>query len=326
MVLRAEQLNEAMQAAPLETTADYSRVSFRAMGTTCDLVFRAGSPAAARDFKQSALEWLAGFEARCSRFLPDSLVSAINEQAGRSWVEVDADTESLLALCDWFHWSTRGIFDATMLPVIRLWDYHAENPVVPDDAAVAGAKDKVGWSRVQRRPGAVFLSEAGMSIDLGGIGKEYAVDRVMEMALARNITDVLVNFGHDLRAHGEPPEKGPWRIGLESPNAPGRCWAGVATRDGSVCTSGNYLRRFVVNGRAYGHILDPRTGRPVDNGCGAVSVIAPTCTEAGIFATTAYILGGAAGVDFLNACFQAEGCVWVNDNVMKTRRFDESVI
>jgi thiamine biosynthesis lipoprotein len=146
------------------------------------------------------------------------------------------------------------------------------------------------------------------------------------MALGRGIRNVVVNFGHDLRVHGEPPEGGPWRIGLEDPNDPGRCWGGVAVRDRAVTTSGDYLRHFTAGGVRYGHILDPRTGHPVNNGCRAVSVIAPTCTEAGILSTTAFILGAREGLEFLDGYYQAEGCIWHQDQRIETRRFDEYLI
>jgi FAD:protein FMN transferase len=326
MVLTADTLYEKLDAAPLHAAAGFYRVAFSAMGSPCHVDFAAPTRAAADEFRRDALRWLAEFEAGCSRFLPGSVISRINEAAGREWVSFDTEIEGLFALCDWYHWSTRGLFDPTALPLIRLWDYHAANPVVPGDAAVRDAMAKVGWEKVQRRPGEVFLSIAGMGLDLGGIGKEYAVDRMMELALGRGIQDVLVNFGNDVRAHGHPPEKGPWKIGLEDPADPGRCWAGVAVTDRAVCSSGDYLRNFKANGRTYGHILDPRNGYPVSNGCRSVSVVAPTCTEAGILSTSAFILGGHEGIEFIQTFQHAEGCLWQGGSRLQTRRFHDYVI
>ena len=107
---------------------------------------------------------------------------------------------------------------------------------------------------------------------------------------------------------------------------PGRCWAGVAVRDRAVTSSGDYLRGFEIGGRRYGHILDPRTGHPVANGCRSVAVIAPTCTEAGILSTTAFILGPREGLDFLEHQYQAAGCLWDEARCLQTRRFHEYLI
>jgi thiamine biosynthesis lipoprotein len=156
-------------------------------------------------------------------------------------------------------------------------------PVIPDDdKRHPAARELVGWNKIQRRAGGIFLPQRGMALDLGGIGKEYAVDCVMNMAIQRGIPNVLVDFGQDVRVRGHAPDKKFWWIGLDDATNPGKCWAGVAVTDHAVATSGDYLRHFVFNGRRYGHILDPRTGYPALNDCRAVSVIAPSCTIAGI--------------------------------------------
>jgi thiamine biosynthesis lipoprotein len=293
------------------------------MDTECRIDFMTSKSAAARRWQCEIPQWISEFESRYSRFRPDSLISRINRAAGREWVAIDSETESLFLLCEWFFRATNGIFDPTLLPLIELWDYRGADPRVPPDEAIQAARARIGWGKVQRAPGRIFLPEAGMGLDLGGIAKEYAVDRVLEMVVASGIDDVLVDFGHDIRVHGEPPEGGPWRIGLEDPRDPGKCWTGLAVRDRAVCTSGDYLRYFSIGARRYGHILDPRTGKPVNNGCQAVSVIAPTCTEAGILSTTAFILGGAEGLDFLNAQYQAAGCLWMGNHCLQTRRLAE---
>ncbi len=313
-------------APPHPAERDYARLEFHALGTTCKLLFAAPSYAEAAAFKQEAADWVANFESIFSRFKPESLVSRINA-AGTDWVELPPEAESLFALCDWFYWATHGIFDPSMLPVITLWDYHTPTPTVPTDEAIAAALTHCGWQRVEHRKGRIRLTEPGMGIDVGGIGKEYAVDRVFEMGRARGLRHLMVDFGHDLRICGEPPEGGPWRVGLENPVKPGRCWGGVAVTDHAVTTSGDYARGFQTpDGRVMGHILDPRTGRPVANGCRSVSVIAPTCTEAGIFATAAFILGHEAGLALLDGHYGTEGCIWHDNKVYETRRFNEYAI
>jgi len=326
MVLTTEQMRERISVAPMTSTGRFYRHAFRSMGTDCHIDFAAASPAAAGRFKQFVADWLAQFESKYSRFLPDSLLMKINAAAGKDWVEIDAETESLFALCDWFHWSTNGVFDPTSLPLIRMWDHQQARTAVPTDDEIKAARKLVGWTRVLREKGRVKLPDAGMAIDLGGIGKEYAVDRVLETALSQGIESLVVNFGHDLRVHGQPPEGGSWRIGIEDPTDTGRCFTGVGITDRAVCTSGDYLRYTVINGKSYGHILDPRTGVPVNNGCKSVTVVAPSCTEAGILSTTAFILGAKDGLDFLTKYQQAEGCIWADGMVYQTEGFRKYVI
>ena len=312
MVLTENILHERLKTASLSETGGYYRLAFNAMGTECQVSFTCISMARAREFREHVLKWLAGFEARFSRFLPDSLISRINDAAGVAAVEVDEEAESLFKLCDWFHWFTGGIFDPSSLPLMRLWDYHKVHDRAPADDQVKEARERVGWTRVDRKDGKVFLPQAGMGIDLGGIGKEYAVDRVFEMGIDFGLRDIIVDFGHDLRMRGEPPEKGAWRIGLQDPRDPGKCWTGVGVTDRAVCTSGNYFRHFEINGRRYGHILDPRTGYPVDNGCFSSTAIAPTCTAAGILSTTSFILGPELGIKLIDTYHMGEGCLVTN--------------
>jgi len=179
---------------------------------------------------------------------------------------------------------------------------------------------------VERRPGAVFLPRTGMCLDFGGIGKEYAVDCVAAMAALHGIENVLVDFGQDIRARGRPPGRPAWHIGLENPREGGNCWASVAVLDHAVATSGDYLRHFVHDGKRYGHILDPRTGYPVSNGCLAVTVVARTCTMAGILTTAAFILGPRDGYQLINSYHGASGAVLTETGNWLTSRFYEHLV
>jgi thiamine biosynthesis lipoprotein len=112
---------------------------------------------------------------------------------------------------------------------------------------------------------------------------------------------------------------------LEDPQRPGNCWAGVAVTNHAVATSGDYLRHFTKDGRRYGHIIDPRDGMPVNNRCLSVSVIAPTCTMAGILSTTAFILGPQEGLSLIGSHMGAEGAITTDNSRHQSRRFHEYV-
>jgi thiamine biosynthesis lipoprotein len=298
------------------------RLRFRAMATDCAVQYAApGGDAQAAAFERAAEAWVHAFEAKFSRFQPGSIVSRINAAAGREWVPVDAETEGLLALCDTLYFMTRGVLDPSALPLIRIWDWKAAPPAVPGAAAIAGALRLVGWPKVRREPGKVFLPEAGMALDFGGFGKEYAVDIVSLVAKDHGIEACLVDFGHDIRAAGAPPGRPAWHIGLEDPLKPGETWSSIALRGKSVASSGDYIRCFTIAGRRYGHIIDPRTGWPVSNGCIQATVVADTCLQAGMLSTSAFIAGTELGLELIRTCPGAEGIILTEKERAQTRGF-----
>ena len=318
------QQNRAPDPIPSGQGADLPlrRLVFRAMATQCEVQYTApGGNAQASAFEKAAEGWVHAFEAKYSRFQPGSIVSRINDASGREWVPVDAETEGLLSMCDTLHFMTRGILDPSALPLIRIWNWKATPPVIPDRAAIAEALRLVGWSKVRREPGKVFLPEKGMALDFGGFGKEYAVDIVALIAKDHGIVDSPVDFGHDLRATGAPPGKPAWHIGLEDPKSPGKTWASVGLRNKSIASSGDYIRSFLIDGKRYGHIIDPRTGWPVANGCTQSTVIADTCLQAGMLSTSAFISGVTAGLELIRSCPGAEGIILTDKERAQTRGF-----
>ncbi len=320
-----EAIARVAQSAQTTVEKGLHKLSFRAMSTVCNVNFHGVSAEVARDFQREVVAWTGQFEARYSRFIPDSLIGRINAAAGEHWVEIDSESERIFNLCQELFFFTRRAFDPTSLPLIKLWNWKANPPALPDDEKIRAALDFVGWNKVQRRAGGIFLPRVGMSLDLGGIGKEYAVDCVMNLAIRRGIPNVMVDFGHDVRVRGHAPDKKFWWIGLEDPHAAGKCWTGVAVTDHAVATSGDTQRFFEINGRRYSHIIDPRTGYPANNGCRAVSVIAPSCTIAGLFSTTVFILGEKEGLQLIETHPGAAGVITNNVTQFYTKRFHEYI-
>ena len=299
------------------------KLRFPALGTTCDVQYAApGGKVQAETFEHAAVSWVSNFEAKYSRFRPTSLVSRINDAAGRAWTEVDEDMERMLQLCDALFAMTSGVLDPTALPLIQLWNWKSRPTALPSEAAITAAQRLVGWNKVQRKPGQIFLPEAGMALDFGGFGKEYAVDLVAQIAADHGIANVLVDFGHDLRVRGAPPGRPAWHIGLEDPRSPGSSAESLAVAgDTGVASSGDYLRHCEIAGRRYGHIIDPRTGRPVANGCQQATIIADTCLQAGVLSTTAFVLGVPRGLEFIQSYPRAEGLLVTDNARAQTRGF-----
>jgi thiamine biosynthesis lipoprotein len=309
----------------VEVRGDAHRIQCRAMSTPVNIAFVTASATIARNLQRAAIDWIARFEARYSRFIPESIVDQINANAGGDWLELDEDTDRLLSLCAQMHTLTRGVFDAAVLPFLRIWDWKADPPRIPSESEILAAREISGWDKVQRRPRAIRLPLRGMGIDLGGIGKEFAVDELVTLARSFKISDLMIDIGQDIRVAGRSPGKDAWYIGLEEPDQPGQCWTALRLTDHAVATSGDYFRSFMLNGRRYGHILDPRTGLPVNNDCQAVSVIAPTCALAGILSTAGFILGAEEGLALIREQAGAEACITTESARHQTRRFSSYV-
>jgi FAD:protein FMN transferase len=302
------------------------RVGWRALGTDCALQFACADPARAEAFGQAAIAWVGRFEARYSRFRPDSLLSRVNAAAGGDWVEVDAEMEQMPELSGALHFMTQGALDVTALPLLRLWNFKDDAAPAPGEAQVAEAKRRVGWGRVERQPGRVRLPEPGMAIDFGGWGKEFAVDAVAQIGKDHGLAALMVDFGRDLRAVGQPPGRPAWHVGIEDPANPEKCWGSIAVTDAGVASSGDYRRGRTIGGRRFGHIIDPRTGWPVANGCTQVTVVAPTCLQAGALSTAAFVLGPEAGLRLIQDTFGAEACLLTARARHQTRGFFRHVV
>lgn len=296
-------------------------LGFTAMATNCVVKFRLDDDRSAMEFAAEALDWVGRFEARFSRFKPDSVISRINSAAGGAWVEVDEETEHMLNLAGDLHQRTNGVVDASVLPLLRTWNWKQARERLPGKDEVKAALELCGWRKIERRPGAVRLPKAGMGLDLGGFGKEYAVDHVARLARERGVSDALIDFGRDIFAMGGNGDHPFWHVGIEDGNHPGTCWGGLAVSDRAVCSSGDYHRHFTHGGIRYGHILDPRTGWPVANGMRAVTVVAPSCIEAGAYSTAVFVLGPRAGIHLASLARGVEVCAQSESGIEGTRDF-----
>jgi FAD:protein FMN transferase len=302
------------------------RVAFRALGTDCAFQFRCEDNKTALQFVADALGWLSAFEAKFSRFKPDSMLSKINQAAGKEWVSVDQEMEKMLDLADVMQRLTEGVLDAATLPLTKVWDSKVVHERLPSDDEIAKAMSLSNWSDVHRKPGKVFLSREGMGLDFGGFGKEYAVDQVIAIAKQHGIQDILVDLGRDIFAIGGNGVHPFWHVGIQDGIKTDQCVSRLAVSGYAVCASGDYARRFEHNGVRYGHILDRRTGWPVRHGLRAVTVIAPSCLLAGIYSTCVFILGLREGLLFADRAPGVEACAQDEHGPHATREFRKFLV
>jgi thiamine biosynthesis lipoprotein len=275
------------------------RIRFRAMGCPCVLHLYASSRPEAVRIADAAVAEVHRLEAKYSRYREDSLASAINRSAGDPrGIAVDEETAGLLDYAATCHAHSEGRFDITSGVLRRVWDFRSGR--VPSAAEVDAVRPLIGWERVLWARPRLVLPRPGMELDFGGYVKEYAVDRVAELCRGLGVEHGLVDLGGDLAVVGPHPDGRPWTVGIRDPGCPAEAITAVSLASGAIATSGDYERGMVVDGVRYTHVLDPRTGWPVE-GLASVSVMAPHCLVAGSASTIAMLLGAEAGDRWLEA-------------------------
>jgi len=281
---------------------------FRLMGGGAEVKFvdcrgRALADELAREVEGEARR----IEAKFSRYRERSAVSRISAQAGHAFVAVDEETRELVQAALDLARLTGGRFDPTVGVLRRVWDFREGR--VPSDEELQALLPLVDARAVQVGPEGIRLAQAGMELDLGGVGKEYAVDRVADLLREAGVSSALVNFAGDVRTVGRRGDGRPWSIGVQDPRAPGRCAFSIRARGrAGIATSGDYERCFERDGIRYHHLLDATTGRPA-RGLTSATVIAPSASAAGRLATAAFLLGREAGLALLEGLPSVEGAL-----------------
>lgn len=262
------------------------------MGSPCELRFYASSGDTADAAYAAAVAVIAQLEERYSRYRPTSLTSRINAAAGSGeWVTVDAETAGLLDYAQQVWEQSDGLFDITSGILRQAWDFRAAR--LPQQADIDALLPKVGWEKVEWSAPRIRLPMPGMELDFGGYVKEYAADAAARALWEQGIEHGFVELGGDIAVIGPHPDGSPWRIGVRHPRKPDTALAVLELHEGALASSGDYERSITVDGVRYGHILNPKTGWPVQS-LAAVSVVAPQCLLAGTATTVAMLKQGDA--------------------------------
>lgn len=274
-----------------ETSALIHRHGFSAMASPCEVQVECDDPALARKLGQIAEAEARRIEEKYSRYRKSSFLSRINSSRGKP-VIVDDETAGLLDYAASCFALSDGLFDITSGVLRQVWRFDGSDRV-PGRAAVEKVLPFVGWSKVGWKRPEIVLPK-GMEIDFGGIGKEYAVDKAVIEIMKESDAPVLVNFGGDLRVTGPRAGGRRWRMVIESVDTRSTAPGLLQMAKGALTTSGDTRRFLLKDGVRYGHILDPRTGFPVENPPHSVTVAAPTCMQAGTLCTLAMLQGSGA--------------------------------
>lgn len=235
-----------------------------------------------------------------STYDPDSELSRLNENASTDWVRISDALSTVLTEARRISVLSDGVFDVTVGPLVNLWGFGPRRGEgrIPDEAAIAAARERVGYRMLKLRadPPAVRKARPDLYIDLSAIAKGYGVDQVAELLEAAGVTDYLVEIGGELRTRGVNVEGRPWQIGIEKPAVGERTVQEVIGLSGQgMATSGDYRNFFEIDGQRYAHVIDPTTGWPVRHRLASVSVLDPSCMTADGFATALLALGPERG-------------------------------
>jgi len=282
----------------------FIRLSTYAMGCDFEVYAFGEDGLSLRVAAEAAIAEVERVEQLLSHYLPDSEVSYLNAHAGREAVRVHPEVFELLERALYLSRQTRGAFDVTVMPLLRCWGFFTGIGQVPDAQTIADALKRVGASQIRLDPQQLTVSflQDGVAIHLGAIGKGYAVDRAIEVLKEAGVPAAMVHGGHSsVRAYGAPADAGGWQINLPHPLYPERSQAHLLLCNRAISTSSTAEQYFERGGRRYGHILDPRTGLPVENDLLCVSVLADEATAADALSTAFFVLGERGIREYISA-------------------------
>jgi thiamine biosynthesis lipoprotein len=267
-----------------------------AMGATFSIVLYGSNRAAMNEAVDAAFEEAHRLDALLSNYRPSSEWSRINREAAARPVAVSPELFRILSDCIEYCRASEGTFDLTVGPLMRAWGFSGGARHVPPPDQIREALELVGYQHVQLNPRkrTVRFDRPGVEIDPGGVGKGYAVDRMVEVLRARSIRNALVAAsGSSIFGLGNPPEESRgWLISIADPLDHRKNAAQVFLKDLSLSTSGSYEKSFRAGGRRYSHIMDPRRGVPAESAV-QVTVIAPRAIDSEVWAKPYFIQGSA---------------------------------
>jgi thiamine biosynthesis lipoprotein len=249
------------------------------MGTQLDVTLHHDDRTEARGLLDRVFAVAQELDRLLSNYKADSELSRLNRAAGTGRIRVSSELYEFLAVARNLWRKSEGAFDISVGPLMRLWREAVERQRKPSVSSLREVKDLIGMTRVRfHAPPEVELTLAGMALDSGGIGKGYAVDRIAATLRTGGVKSALINFGQSsIYAIGAPPDSQAWRLLLRFSDE--RPLGVVELKDAAFAASDSFGRTFEVEGKKYGHLIDPRDGHPVTGGIQA-AVIGQSATEA----------------------------------------------
>ena len=276
----------AAEMLRLETNAE-------AMGSTYSLVLYDEDRNKMESASEDAFREARRLDLLLSNYKPDSEWSRLNRDAAAHPVPVSAELFDLLTACVNYSRKSEGAFDITVGPLMKIWGFYKDSGHFPKPGEVELAMGQIGYRNIVLNPvqRTVSFMKPGLNLDPGGVGKGYAVDRMVAILKNDGITSALVSAGgSSIYCLGAPPRKAGWHVQIQDPNHGWKAAAEVTLKNESLSTSGSSEKFFMAEGKTWSHIMDPRTGFPAE-GTLSVSVIAPSTLDSEVLAKPYFILG-----------------------------------
>jgi thiamine biosynthesis lipoprotein len=247
-------------------------------------------------------ETLAVVDAQMSAYRPDSEISRFNASVTTDWFPVSGEFVTVITGAQAVSERSGGALDITVAPLVNLWGMGpaGEMKELPDDAALAAARARVGYRNLEVRqaPFAIRRRIPELTVDLNAVAPGYAVDLLSSRFAALGIRNFMIDIGGEVRARGRNAQGAVWRIAIERPvDAEPEPVAIAQIDDMAITTSGEYRHYVMRDGHRYSHTIDPRTGRPVEHALASVAVVQPTALEADAWATALNVLGENEGYE-----------------------------
>jgi thiamine biosynthesis lipoprotein len=270
-------------------------ISRRAMACQFQFLLNAGEQHSAAETAVQALDLVEELEEQLSIFRSESQITRVNRLAAEKPQSVSPDVYQLLTLAKQIWRETNGAFDITSTPLSKVWGFHTRQSNLPLAADITSAQQTVGCQFLQLKNNAISFDHPQLAINLGGIGKGYALDRCHQHFAGQQIESYLLHAGHSsILAHGNrkkaTTKNRGWQIALRHPLIPQRQLANFWLRDRAIGTSGDANQFFYHQGKRYGHVIDPRSGWPVQHTLSA-TVITHSAASADALATAFFVIG-----------------------------------
>ncbi len=270
----------------------YTKTGY-ALNTVVKITLEAKNQDTAEAAAKKAFDEISRVENLLSCHIEDSEISRINNLAHKEPQQVSAETYNLLVRCMAYNKLTQGAFDITVKPLCDLWNINSNNPQVPSQEQIKKVLPSVGTDNIiLKEENSVYITNPDTKIDLGGVAKGYAADRVKLVLEECGIKNALVDLGGNIYAMGNNGKTKSWSVGIQKPFAErGQSFHTLELSDSSAVTSGAYERYFKQGENIYHHIIDPQSGYPANSEFDSVTIVSPSSELADMLSTAVYIMG-----------------------------------
>ncbi len=280
------------------------------MGTWAEITVYSQDAKLANRAIESALDAMIEVDSLMSAYKQNSEISDINRQTGQKAVSVSPKTFFIVKSAIHYSEISDGAFDITISPLIHSWGFFRKQGHIPPKEEINQKRALVNYRLIEldSKHNRIKLLKNGMTLDLGGIAKGYAVDQAIEKLQAAKVENVLVNLSGNMYAMGHPRDKDAWRIAIRHPRQKESLLGVLELQEESIATSGDYEKFFIHDGKKYSHIINPHTGYPV-LGIASVTIVAKTAMEADALSTAVFVLGPEKGLQLIESKDGVEGII-----------------